>query len=272
MLLAAAGQKAVVGHGLTLWAWARAGLIVIVACVVAVALRRVIARAIGRGDEEDDASGGAVIVGRIAGYVVMVGGLVYALAALDVKLGPLLGAIGIGGIALAFALQDMIENLIAGVMLQTRRPFRRGHLVRTGLLEGKVEDVNMRVTVLRTFDGERVLVPNASVLKNPIINYSQRGARRTTLMLGLGHDTDLVKTKEILVDAVAGADGVRSQPEPAAWVEQFGPATINVSVRFWHAPDAVLSVRDAAAVAIKQALDDAGIELPTTTAIQVVER
>jgi small-conductance mechanosensitive channel len=72
----------------------------------------------------------------------------------------------------------------------------------------------------------------------------------------------LVKTKELLVDAVAGADGVRDRPEPAAWVEGFGPSSVEVSVRFWHAPDAVLGTRDAAAVAVKQALDGAGIEMP----------
>ena len=263
MLLTAAVENAVLAHGLTAWDWVRAGVIVAVASLLAQALRRIVARAIGSDDDEEEPAGGAVIVGRLAGYIVMVCGFVYALAALDVKLGPLLGAIGLGGVAIAFALQDMIENLIAGVMLQTRRPFRRGHLVQTGQHEGKVEDVNMRTTVLRTFDGERVLVPNASVLRNPIINYSQRGARRTTLKIGLGYDTDLVKAKELLVHAVAGADGVRSHPEPAAWVEEFGPSGIDVSVRFWHAPDTVLGTRDAAAVAIKQALDDAGIELPS---------
>jgi small conductance mechanosensitive channel len=90
------------------------------------------------------------------------------------------------------------------------------------------------------------------------------------LKIGLGYDADLVKTKDILVEAVAGADGVRDRPEPAAWVEEFGPSSIDVSVRFWHAPDAVLGTRDAAAVAIKQALDDAGIELPSTV-VQVIE-
>src|SRR5439155_11654970 len=162
-------KQAVLARGLTAWDWIRAGVIIVIAVLVAQALRRVVARAIGPSDSDgDDGGGGAVIIGRLAGYLVMIGGLVYALAALDVKLGPLLGAIGIGGIAVAFALQDMIENLIAGVLLQTRRPFRRGHLVQTGQHEGKVEYVNMRTTVLRTFDGERVLVPNASVLRNPI--------------------------------------------------------------------------------------------------------
>lgn len=260
MLLAAAADK-VLGRGLTGWDWFRAGLIVGVAIVVAQALRHLVARMV-RHDEDD--LGGASVLGRIVGYVVVLGGFVYALSALDVKLGPLLGAIGIGGIALAFALQDTVENLIAGVLLQTRRPFRRGQLIATGQHEGIVEDVNLRVVQLRTPDGQRVYIPNSSVLKNPIVNYSARGARRTSLTVGLPFDVDLEKTKALVIEAVAAADGVRERPHPEAWVEEFGASAVSLTVQFWHAPHAIAvwRVRDAVAVAVKQALDDAGIDMP----------
>src|SRR5207249_11269776 len=91
--------------------------------------------------------------------------------------GPLLGALGIGGIALAFALQDILENFIAGLIIQARRPFRRGDEINTHDYVGRVEDVNLRNVIIRTFDGERVLLPNAMVLKAPVEHTSELQSR-----------------------------------------------------------------------------------------------
>lgn len=90
-----------------------------------------------------------------------------------------------GGLALAFALQNIIENLIAGIMLQTRRPFRIGDQVVVGGYEGQIEDISLRSTLLRTYDGRRVFVPSADVLKNAIENNTAFDRRRTTLQIGV---------------------------------------------------------------------------------------
>src|SRR5439155_24298877 len=102
------------------------------------------------------------------------------------------------------------------------------------------------------------------VLDNPIINLTVRGRRRTTLPVGLAFDTDLAKARELLLDVVGTVDGVHAHPPPEAWVEEFGDSSINVAVRFWHAPDGptMWRVRSDGAVAVKQALGDAGIDMP----------
>jgi small conductance mechanosensitive channel len=109
-----------------------------------------------------------------------------------------------------------------------------------------------------------VLVPAGEVLKNPIINYTTRGMRRTTLEVGVGYRADLVKTRELLLDAVSSVDGVRERPEPEVWVEELGESSVNLSVRFWHAPDIATKwrVRSEVAISVKETLDDAGIEIP----------
>ena len=247
--------------GLTTSDWVAAGAILGVAIVLHVVVKRVTARIVGRGDSEFAV---ALFVGRMVGFVVLLAGVVWALSVLDVRIAPLLGAIGIGGLAIAFAAQSILENFFSSIVLRTRRPFRRGDQIATGDCEGTVVEVNWRTLVLRTYDGQRVLVPCTDVLKHPITNHTVNGRRRTTMTVGVGYDADLGRAQEILERAVRGVDGVLQTPEAEALVEAFGESSIDVAVRFWHAPDntSLWRVRNDVALAVKAALDEAGIEIP----------
>lgn len=249
--------------GLAAGDWIRAGIILAVSFAAAVVVRRLSSRAVA--DEDGRVENTAArFVGRVLAAVVTAAGIVYALSALHVRLGPLLGALGIGGLAIAFAAQSILQNLFASLILMARHPFRRGDQITTGDHEGTVEDVNFRVVVLRSYDGERVLIPCAEVLDNPIVNHTARGARRTTLGVGVTYDADLEQARAVLLDAVAGVDEVRPAPAAEVWVEGFGESSIDLAVRFWHAPDVATMwrVRSAVAVAVKRGLDGAGIAIP----------
>lgn len=251
----------VVADPITLVDWLQAGGILTVAVLVAVLARRLAVRTI-RG--HDGSEGAARVAGRVVGYVVVLAGLIYALSTLEVRVGPLLGALGIGGLALALALQEILSNLVAGVLLQVRRPFHRGDQIITGDHEGTVLDVDLRVVTLRTFDGVVVFIPNSQVLANPIINNTRRPQRRTTLTVGVAYDTDLETAQRVIVAAVAGAEHVAQTTPPEAWVEQFGESSIDFAVRFWHAADiaSMWRARSSAAMAVKAAFDEAGITIP----------
>ena len=248
-------------QGLTLQDWITCAVIVAVTIVLAIVVRRTTSRILRRLDMDP---GPARLVGRFFAFVILVAGFVYALNALDIAIGPVLGALGVGGLALAFALQDIIENLIAGIMLQTRRPFRIGDQVIVGGLEGQVEDISLRSTVLRTYDGRRVFVPSADVLKSAIENNTAFDRRRTTIMIGVAYDTDLDAARDTILGALESVDGVLASPAPEAFVESFGGSSIDFSVRFWHRPRIrdLWQARHDAAVAIKKAFDAAGIEIP----------
>ena len=245
---------------ITLGDWLRAITIVAVSVVVAVAVRKITERLLRRGGSERL---GAAATGRLFAYLIVVIGFVYALNALGARLGPLLGALGIGGLALALAAQDVLANFIDGVLIEARRPFRRGDQVQTNDHEGTVEDVNLRAVIIRTFDGQRVYVPNTAVLRNPIVNHTALGRRRTTLVVGVAYGTDLRRAKVVAMEAMSAVDGVVATPGAEAWVTEFGESTINLSLRFWHAPDqlSLFRVRDAVAVAVKDAYDAAGITI-----------
>jgi small-conductance mechanosensitive channel len=257
----AQSNDAIVSRGLNARDWILAGAIAVAGVILARILRTVVARAAAR----DDGHGAAAeAVGRFAGLALAAMAFVYALGVIGVRLGPLVGALGIGGLALAFAGQSILSNFLASIILQLRRPFRRGDQVKVGDCQGTVDEINFRTVVLRTFDGQRVLVPCASVLGAPITNHTALGRRRTTLEVSVGYDADLEEARAVLLRAVREVDGVLGHPSPEVWVESFGDSGIPLAVRFWHAPDVATlwRVRSEVAVAAKRALDGAGIAIP----------
>ncbi len=255
---AASAPHLVVPHGITAWDWIHVAAILGVTVLAVQVAKRAVMRATSR----DPDRGWGRLVSRIVTYVIVVTGLVYALAALRVQIGPLLGALGIGGIALAFALQDTLQNLVAGVLLQARRPIRRGDQVRLdNKFEGVVEDIDLRNVALRTFDGLDVFIPNRTVLENPIVNFTKTPLRRGSLELGVGYGIELEEAQRILVDAARRASSVKALPAPAAWVDEFGDSSVRFTVLFWHSTDP-WRVRSEVAMSVKRALDEAAIAMP----------
>jgi small-conductance mechanosensitive channel len=260
-MLILAAKQVVEPRALTAFDWIEAGAVLVIGIIVGRIVRGLLARRIRGADSETSAG---VAVGRFVGLAVTIAAIVYALGILGVRLGPLLGAIGIGGLAVALAAQGILTNLIGSILLQIRRPFRRGDQISSGEHSGRVEDVNFRVVVLRSFDGERVLLPCARVLDAPIVNYTATGRRRSNLRLGVAYGTDLAEAKRVIQQAAAGAEGVHGRPAPEALVAEFGDSSIIFDLIYWHVPDALTTrrVRSAVALAVSAALEEAGIEMP----------
>lgn len=259
LVLAAEQSDKVIGEHLTTSDWITAGAVIAGSLILAVFARRAVTSAIERGDADRPASR---LAGRIVGYVIVAAGVLYAFAALNVKIGPLLAALGVGGVALAFALQDVLSNLLAGIILQTRRPFRRGDQVRLAEFEGVVRDIDLRTVLVETFDGLDVRLPNATVLQNPITNFTRTPTRRTTLVVRVPYDAELEHVQELLLDTVQGVDGVLDRPAPGVFIDAFGEAGVDFSALFWHDVAAGGPVRTEVAIAIKRALDREGIAMP----------
>lgn len=206
----------------------------------------------------------APMAGRFAAFAVVIIGFFYALSAMEVRAAPLLGALGIAGIALAFALQEIISNFVSGTVLQLRHPFRVNDQIVTNEYEGVVEEVNFRTTTLRTFGGEQVYLPNSMVLQNPIVNWTKSPTRRTSLVIGVAYDADLAESQRIMLDAMKSCEQVEDDPEPRAHAFEFGDNSVNFTLMFWHkAPIRDMwETRDEVSQAVKKALDDAGIAIP----------
>ncbi len=244
---------------LTLADWLWAGGILLVAILAAMATRRVVHRLMSAAKPL-----ASKVVGRLLGAVVFLLGLVYALTQVGVSVAPLLGLLGVAGLAIALGFQEIMENFIAGVFMSLRQPFSQGDQIHSGGYDGTVRDISLRAVELETYDGERVLIPNAMVWKNPIVNHTVLGSRRTTLDVGVEYGSDLDHAKQVLVEAVKSVEGVGVSPEPNAFVESFGASSIDFALHFWHDPAAgsEWKVSDAVARRVKKALDAAGIGIP----------
>lgn len=253
-------REALEGDPLTLWDWATAGIILSVAVVgsrvIKFALKRLLAN---RWD-----SAVVDLLARLVGYAIVTFGFIYALEQLGVQIGPLLGALGIVGIALAFALQDILQNFVAGLLLQIRRPFSYGQQISSGDIEGTVESIDARSVTLVTPDGDTVYLPNSQVITAAIHNHTQRGHRRSSVSIGVAYGSDLDRVKEVFLEAVNELDSVIDDPPPEVLFNGFGDSSIDFLVRFWHPPTIADSwvARDEVGMALDRAATDAGIEIP----------
>jgi len=160
--------------------------------------------------------------------------------------------------------QSILENFIAGILILVRKPFTPGDQIRVNEFEGTVEDVNLRVTKLRDYDGESILVPNNQVLASPIINLTARPARRTRVSIGVDYRDDHDAAREVIRAAVTEVEGVLPTPAPQVLLVELGDSSVNFEVRYWTAPDiaAVVAAQDRVLSAAKRAITAAGMTIP----------
>jgi len=145
----------------------------------------------------------------------------------------LLGGAGVLGIVLGFAFRDIAENFLASLMLSLRRPFRQGDIISVVGFEGVVQTMNTRSTVLLTIDGNHVQIPNATVFKNTIVNYTAAPARRVTAEVGIGYEASIGTAQQVIVDVLRGHEAILDEPPPIVLVDALGSATINLKAHFW---------------------------------------
>lgn len=201
---------------------------------------------------------------------VLTAGTFVALGILGLQktVASLLAGAGIVGLALGFAFQDIAANLMAGIYLSVRRPFRRGDLIKTQDFFGIVQEVNLRWTEILTQQGQLVLIPNKQVFENPIMNYTIRGSRRVDLTLGVSYGDDLEKVRQVALEAVAALPGRMPDRPVEMFYEELAESSVDFTIRFWipfQAQKDYLAARSDAIIAIRKAFDAAGFQIPFPT-------
>ena len=182
-----------------------------------------------------------------------------------------LGGLGIVSVAIGIAFQNVLANLFAGVLILVREPFRAGDQIAVGDVRGTVEEVNLRETVVRTFDGRRVLVPNSTVHGEVLTVQTGYTHIRTTVVIGVDYSTDLAQARSVVLDATRRVPGVAEDPAPQCLLTELAPSTINFDLRFWSGARQLeaLETRDRVIEAVAAALVDAGVDMPAD--IRVVQ-
>lgn len=207
------------------------------------------------------------VVRMITKVVIWVFGVLIAatIAVPTLTVGKLFAAAGVGGLAIAFAAKDTLENFFAGLMLLIREPFEKGDFIECEDITGKVEDITVRETHVRQTDGQLVVAPNAMFFKNPVTVLTSGELRRTTVMCGVAYGEDVDECREVILNAVKAVDSVRDDVKDVQiFAQEFGASSINFEVTWWtgSTPLDIRQSRDKVVAAVKRALDDAGIEIP----------
>lgn len=206
----------------------------VIAVIVGAIARRLVRTATSRWfDTQPDV---AIFLGRLAGWFVVALGIVAAMMVLGFQLGPVFLLVTVVAVILVLSARTLLENFGAGVVLQTENPFHLGDLVELGLELGVVKDITGRTTVIDTYDGRRIRIPNSEVLRSAIVNFSERKALATELTVGLAYGTDLDTARKVLLDTLGQVEGVYTDPAPEVFVAQFSDSSISFTVRFWHEP------------------------------------
>ena len=242
-------------------------LVIVVTWIVARMVRSLVARLLKRVSHSEQVNW---LLAQTVYVAIFAAGTFIALGilGLDKTVASLMAGAGIVTLALGFAFQDIAANLMAGIYLSVRRPFRRGHLIKAQDYFGTVNQINLRWTEVYTQQGQLVLIPNKQVFENPIMNYSALGRRRIDLNVGVSYGDDLVKAKEVAIRAVEEIPERLPERPIELYYEEIGESSINFVIRFWvpfSKQADYLGARSEAIIRIKQAFDAEGITMPFPT-------
>lgn len=204
---------------------------------------------------------------RVGGALILFIGFMIAMVVAIPGFTPakLIGALGIGSVAIGFAFKDIFQNLLSGILLLLSEPFRIGDQIISGDYEGTVEDIKIRATTIRTYDGRQVVIPNSDLYTSALTVNTAYKQRRLQVAVGIGYEDDIETAKSKILAALGKAATVSTHQAPSVIATGFGDSSIDLMVR-WFIDDGtqahkVASIHEVM-VQIKNALDEAGINIP----------
>jgi small conductance mechanosensitive channel len=211
----------------------------------------------------------ADIYRQIIRLVFIIAALVLALDIVGATalLSGILGAAGIAGLAIGFAVRDTVENFIASIMLSVRQPFRPNDTVEIEGDTGKVIRLTSRATILLSFDGNHIRIPNSTVFKARIVNFTRNAERRFSFELGMAPDTDFAAARTLGLETLLALPFVLKNPEPSVWIETIGDSTISLQFTAWvNQTDTSINLARGEAIRLTiAAFDQAGYAMPEPT-------
>jgi small conductance mechanosensitive channel len=206
------------------------------------------------------------VFARAVGFIVLVLGIyiVLKVAGLTRLALTVIGGTGIIGLVIGIAFRDITENFLASIFLSMQRPFLVGDLIEITGITGYVQRLTVRTTVLMTFNGNQVEIPNATVYKSTIRNYTSNKNRREDFTVGIGYDDPIPAAQEVALKVLREHPAVLKEPEPWALVDSLGASTVVLKIYFWldGSEHSWIKVKSSVIRLIKRAFQDAGISMP----------
>lgn len=243
--------------------FAAAAVLVLATWLVAKLARRVAKRILPGGEEKQSL---ALAIRKLITIGVWTAGLAMSAIVLfpSVKPSSLIAGLGLGSVAIGFAFKDIFENFFAGMLILFRQPFAIGDHVEVDGIEGIVENITIRDTLVRQTDGQPVIIPNSVLFKNPVTVRTDKDTRRVTIMCGVAYDEDIDQAREVITNAVETVGTVNKDKPVQIFANAFGASSVDFEVTWWtgSSPVDIRKSRDEVVASVKRALDDANIEIP----------
>jgi len=206
------------------------------------------------------------VIARGTGVVVFLFGvyIILRVSGLTQLALTVVGGTGLIGLAVGIAFRDITENFLASIFLSMQRPFETGDLVEVAGVTGYVQQLNVRTTILMTLDGNLVQIPNATVYKSNLRNFTTNANRREDFVVGIGYDDSINEAQEIARKVLADHPAVLNDPEPSVLADSLGASTVNLRVYFWlnGREHSWLKVRSSVIRLVKLAFQQHGISMP----------
>jgi small-conductance mechanosensitive channel len=237
-------------------------ILAVIILFVATAIAKGLTAYLRRFLKERVAKGHLEIVVKIISYAIIIIAVLSILPIVGVKLSGLLVAGGIAGLAIGFASQSIIGNLISGIFLIIERPINIGNSVNVDGTAGIVEDIRIISTTIRTFDGLYVRVPNQKVFTANITNFVANIARRFEYVVGIRYSDDADKALEIIKGIIEEHPLALKNPAPQVFVDNLGDNSVNIIVRVWGPATEWYGIKTELLLKIKKAIEKEGIEIP----------
>lgn len=209
----------------------------------------------------------ANLMAGITNTCIIIAGVFIALGILklDKTVSSLLAGAGVVGLAIGFAFQEIASNFIAGILIAFRKPFRIGDIVKVNDHEGRIFDIDLRITRLSTFDGLQVIIPNKDMFTNTVINLTATPERRVDIEVGVSYGENLRAVREITLKALESVSGRDQTREPEVFFSSFADSSINFKARVWitHSdPISYLTSLNDMIILTKEAFDQHQITIP----------
>ncbi|MCB0078664.1 MAG: mechanosensitive ion channel family protein [Anaerolineales bacterium] len=235
------------------------GIGLFIAGLVERAAQRALAR-VGRPQQS------VMVLSRLVRYAANLVALFLAITVLlpEFTATSLLTGVGFGSVAVGFAFRDILQNFLAGILILLTEPFRIGDQIVMDSFEGTVDDIQIRATLLKTYDGRRVVIPNADIYTHVVVVNTAFPQRRSEYDVGIGYGDDFEKAKRTVLAAVRQVEGVSDSPAPDVLMGDLADSSVLMRVRWWtNSPRSdVIHVQERVIAAIKSTLDVEGIEIP----------
>jgi small-conductance mechanosensitive channel len=246
-------------------------IVAVVVFVIILAFAWGVERAFERWANRHQRSNLGAVLGSFLKWVIILLGLLLGLTIVIPTLNPgdLVAGLGIGSVAIGFAFKDILQNWLAGLLILIQQPFRTGDQIVVNGFEGTVEWIETRATIIVTYDGRRVIIPNSEVYSTAVVVNTAHETRRSQYDVGIGYGDDIEKAREVMIAAVAKIPGVVEKPKPEALVWDLSESAVNLRVRWWTQSRRtdVVHIQSQVLEAIKHALDEAGIDMPFHTQV-----